>query len=75
MSYTKDPFEESACRNHWRFYYAFAPFDIVNDIIESDFHHISSFMFQFFCDTEVDHCRDWNVKRQERGEPSYVSNM
>lgn len=29
----------------------------------------------FFCDTEVDHCRDWNVKRQERGEPSYVSNI
>uniref|UniRef100_M8CMB1 Protein KTI12-like protein n=1 Tax=Aegilops tauschii TaxID=37682 RepID=M8CMB1_AEGTA len=29
----------------------------------------------FFCDTEVDHCRDWNVKRQEKGEPSYDSNM
>ncbi|XBH74090.1 hypothetical protein VPH35_101104 [Triticum aestivum] len=29
----------------------------------------------FFCDTEVDHCRDWNVKRQEKGEPSYDSNI
>uniref|UniRef100_A0ACD5XYG2 Uncharacterized protein n=1 Tax=Avena sativa TaxID=4498 RepID=A0ACD5XYG2_AVESA len=29
----------------------------------------------FFCDTEVDHCREWNVKRQEKGEPSYDSNI
>ncbi|KAF7062000.1 hypothetical protein CFC21_068645 [Triticum aestivum] len=29
----------------------------------------------FFCDTEVDHCRDWNVKRQEKGEPSYDNNI
>lgn len=29
----------------------------------------------FFCDTEVDHCREWNVKRQEKGEPSYDNNI
>uniref|UniRef100_A0ACD6A2I3 Uncharacterized protein n=2 Tax=Avena sativa TaxID=4498 RepID=A0ACD6A2I3_AVESA len=29
----------------------------------------------FFCDTEVDHCREWNIKRQEKGEPSYDSNI
>ncbi|XP_062229807.1 protein KTI12 homolog isoform X2 [Phragmites australis] len=28
-----------------------------------------------FCDTEVDHCRDWNSKRQEKGEPSYDYNI
>ncbi|TVU25695.1 hypothetical protein EJB05_28200, partial [Eragrostis curvula] len=28
-----------------------------------------------FCDTEVDHCREWNIKRQEKGEPSYDSNI
>lgn len=28
-----------------------------------------------FCDTEVDHCREWNNKRQENGEPSYDSNI
>uniref|UniRef100_A0A0E0MEZ0 Protein KTI12 homolog n=2 Tax=Oryza punctata TaxID=4537 RepID=A0A0E0MEZ0_ORYPU len=24
-----------------------------------------------FCDTEVDHCREWNTKRQEKGEPTF----
>ncbi|XP_066393054.1 protein KTI12 homolog isoform X1 [Miscanthus floridulus] len=28
-----------------------------------------------FCDTEVDHCREWNSNRQEKGEPSYDSNI
>uniref|UniRef100_A0A0E0HC09 Protein KTI12 homolog n=1 Tax=Oryza nivara TaxID=4536 RepID=A0A0E0HC09_ORYNI len=28
-----------------------------------------------FCDTEVDHCREWNTKRQEKGEPTYDNNM
>ncbi|KAL6660657.1 hypothetical protein ACP70R_001692 [Stipagrostis hirtigluma subsp. patula] len=29
----------------------------------------------FFCDTEVDHCREWNSKRQDKGEPSYDCNI
>ena len=33
------------------------------------------FYFQLFCDTEVDHCREWNDNRQEKGEPAYGSNM
>ncbi|RLM65512.1 hypothetical protein C2845_PM16G08170 [Panicum miliaceum] len=28
-----------------------------------------------FCDTEVDHCREWNSNRQEKGEPAYDSNI
>ncbi|CAN6177588.1 unnamed protein product [Urochloa humidicola] len=28
-----------------------------------------------FCDTEVDHCREWNSSRQEKGEPAYDSNI
>ncbi|XP_039851521.1 protein KTI12 homolog isoform X7 [Panicum virgatum] len=28
-----------------------------------------------FCDTEVDHCREWNDNRQEKGEPAYGSNI
>lgn len=28
-----------------------------------------------FCDTEVDHCREWNTKRQEKGEPTYDNNI
>ncbi|CAD6221688.1 unnamed protein product [Miscanthus lutarioriparius] len=28
-----------------------------------------------FCDTEVDHCREWNNNRQEKGEPAYDSNI
>ncbi|BAH95225.1 Os11g0312782 [Oryza sativa Japonica Group] len=26
---------------------------------------------KLFCDTEVDHCREWNTKRQEKGEPTF----
>lgn len=28
-----------------------------------------------FCDTEVDHCREWNSSRQEKGESAYDSNI
>ncbi|KAF0896564.1 hypothetical protein E2562_025468, partial [Oryza meyeriana var. granulata] len=28
-----------------------------------------------FCDTEVDHCGEWNTKRQEKGEPAYDNNI
>nr|CAB3455376.1 unnamed protein product [Digitaria exilis] len=28
-----------------------------------------------FCDTEVDHCREWNRNRQEKGEPAYDDNI
>ncbi|OEL17690.1 Protein KTI12-like protein, partial [Dichanthelium oligosanthes] len=30
---------------------------------------------KLFCDTEVDHCREWNSRRQEKGEPAYDSNI
>ena len=53
----------------------FEQFRTVNHPLESDFFYTSSFMFQLFCDTEVDHCREWNSNRQEKGEPAYDSNM
>ncbi|ONM51073.1 Protein KTI12-like protein [Zea mays] len=28
-----------------------------------------------FCDTEVDHCKEWNSNRQEKGEPAYDTNI
>jgi len=28
-----------------------------------------------FCDTEVDHCKEWNNNRQEKGEPAYDTNI
>ncbi|GJN06674.1 hypothetical protein PR202_ga24428 [Eleusine coracana subsp. coracana] len=38
-------------------------------------YHDRVFFFLLLCDTEVDHCREWNSKRQEKGEPSYDSNI
>jgi len=61
-------------RKAWKLYSSLNT-SVINHTSESDFLYTLSFIFQLFCDTEVDHCREWNSNRQEKGEPAYDSNM
>lgn len=43
--------------------------------MEDDVLFIFVFVIQIFCDTEENHCREWNNKRNEMGESSYDIKM
>jgi hypothetical protein len=67
-------FGPRAPRKAWKLYCTLY-ISVINRKLESDFLYTFSFIFQLFCDTEVDRCREWNNNRQEKEEQAYDRNM